>query len=466
MKLGRQRGRNVMTRNGFFTGLDIGTSSIKVLVAELVDGEVNVIGVSNAKSKGVKDGIIVDIEAAATAIKSAISQAEEKAGISIKSVNVGLPANLLQVEPTQGMIPVTSDTKEITDQDVENVVKSALTKSMTPDREVITFVPEEFVVDGFQGIRDPRGMMGVRLEMRGLLYTGPRTILHNLRKTVERVGVQVDNVIISPLAIVNSVLNEGEREFGATVIDMGGGQTSVATIRNQELQYTNVYQEGGDYVTKDISKVLKTSKKIAEGLKLNYGEAYPQLASKETFQVEVIGEVEPVEVTEEYLAQIISARLKHIFEQIKQDLERRHLLDLPGGIALIGGNAILPGIVELAQEVLGVRVKLYVPNQVGIRNPAFAHVISLSEFAGSLTEVNVLAQRAIRGDQVLRQQPIDFRTSSQEKPAASQRSVFGTTSTESAEPTYTADSTTPNQSEEKPKLTERFRSLIGSMFDE
>ena len=455
-----------MTRNGFFTGLDIGTSSIKVLVAELVDGEVNVIGVSNAKSKGVKDGIIVDIEAAATAIKSAISQAEEKAGISIKSVNVGLPANLLQVESTQGMIPVTSDTKEITDQDVENVVKSALTKSMTPDREVITFVPEEFVVDGFQGIRDPRGMMGIRLEMRGLLYTGPRTILHNLRKTVERVGVQVDNVIISPLAIVNSVLNEGEREFGATVIDMGGGQTSVATIRNQELQYTNVYQEGGDYVTKDISKVLKTSKKIAEGLKLNYGEAYPQLASKETFQVEVIGEVEPVEVTEEYLAQIISARLKHIFEQIKQDLERRHLLDLPGGIALIGGNAILPGIVELAQEVLGVRVKLYVPNQVGIRNPAFAHVISLSEFAGSLTEVNVLAQRAIRGDQVLRQQPIDFRTSSQEKPAASQRSVFGTASTESAEPTYTAESATQNQSEEKPKLTERFRSLIGSMFDE
>ena len=452
-----------MTRNGFFTGLDIGTSSIKVLVAELVDDEVNVIGVSNAKSKGVKDGIIVDIEAAATAIKSAISQAEEKAGISIKSVNVGLPANLLQVEPTQGMIPVTSDTKEITDQDVENVVKSALTKSMTPDREVITFVPEEFVVDGFQGIRDPRGMMGVRLEMRGLLYTGPRTILHNLRKTVERVGVQVDNVIISPLAIVNSVLNEGEREFGATVIDMGGGQTSVATVRNQELQYTNVYQEGGDYVTKDISKVLKTSKKIAESLKLNYGEAYPQLASKETFQVEVIGEVEPVEVTEEYLAQIISARLKHIFEQIKQDLERRHLLDLPGGIALIGGNAILPGIVELAQEVLGVRVKLYVPNQVGIRNPAFAHVISLSEFAGSLTEVNVLAQRAIRGDQVLRQQPIDFRTSSQEKTATSQRSVFGT---ETAEPTYAADSTTPNQSEEKPKLTERFRSLIGSMFDE
>ena len=385
-----------MARDGFFTGLDIGTNSIKVLVAEHRNGELNVIGVSNAKSKGVKDGIIVDIEAAATAIKSAISQAEEKAGISIKSVNVGLPGNLLQVEPTQGMIPVTSDTKEITDQDVENVVKSALTKSMTPDREVITFIPEEFIVDGFQGIRDPRGMMGVRLEMRGLLYTGPRTILHNLRKTVERSGVQVENIIISPLALVRSVLNEGEREFGATVIDMGAGQTTVATIRNQELQFTNILQEGGDYVTKDISKVLKTSQKLAEGLKLNYGEAYPSLASNETFQVEVIGEVEPVEVTESYLAEIISARIKHIFEQIKQELERRHLLDLPGGIVLIGGNAILPGIVELAQEVFGVGVKLYVPNQVGIRNPAFAHVISLSEFAGQLTEVHLLAQRAVK----------------------------------------------------------------------
>ena len=459
-----------MTRDGFFTGLDIGTNSIKVLVAELRNGELNVIGVSNAKSKGVKDGIIVDIEAAATAIKSAISQAEEKAGISIKSVNVGLPGNLLQVEPTQGMIPVTSDTKEITDQDVENVVKSALTKSMTPDREVITFIPEEFIVDGFQGIRDPRGMMGVRLEMRGLLYTGPRTILHNLRKTVERSGVQVENIIISPLALVRSVLNEGEREFGATVIDMGAGQTTVATIRNQELQFTNILQEGGDYVTKDISKVLKTSQKLAEGLKLNYGEAYPSLASNETFQVEVIGEVEPVEVTESYLAEIISARIKHIFEQIKQELERRHLLDLPGGIVLIGGNAILPGIVELAQEVFGVGVKLYVPNQVGIRNPAFAHVISLSEFAGQLTEVHLLAQRAVKGEDTLHHQPINFGGMIQRVTQVAQptpiQPVQNTEVEQSASTNVVAPKEDKVSSQNKPKIADRFRGLIGSMFDE
>ena len=459
-----------MARDVFFTGLDIGTNSIKVLVAELRNGELNVIGVSNAKSKGVKDGIIVDIEAAATAIKSAISQAEEKAGISIKSVNVGLPGNLLQVEPTQGMIPVTSDTKEITDQDVENVVKSALTKSMTPDREVITFIPEEFIVDGFQGIRDPRGMMGVRLEMRGLLYTGPRTILHNLRKTVERSGVQVENIIISPLALVRSVLNEGEREFGATVIDMGAGQTTVATIRNQELQFTNILQEGGDYVTKDISKVLKTSQKLAEGLKLNYGEAYPSLASNETFQVEVIGEVEPVEVTESYLAEIISARIKHIFEQIKQELERRHLLDLPGGIVLIGGNAILPGIVELAQEVFGVGVKLYVPNQVGIRNPAFAHVISLSEFAGQLTEVHLLAQRAVKGEDTLRHQPINFGGMIQRVTQVAQptpiQPVQNTEVEQSASTNVVAPKEDKVSSQNKPKIADRFRGLIGSMFDE
>ena len=461
---------DVMARDGFFTGLDIGTSSIKVLVAEHINDEINVIGVSNAKSAGVKDGIIIDIEAAAAAIKTAIAQAEEKAGISIKVVNVGLPANLLQIEPSQGMIPVTNDAKEITDIDVENVVRSALTKSMTPDREVITFIPEEFIVDGFQGIRDPRGMMGIRLEMRGLLYTGPRTILHNLRKTVERAGVQIENIIISPLAMTKSVLNEGEREFGATVIDMGGGQTTVASVRNQELQYTNIYQEGGDYVTKDISKVLKTSQKLAESLKFNYGEAYVPAASQETFQVEVIGEVNPVEVTESYLAEIISARLKHVFEQIKQDLERRHLLDLPGGIVIIGGGAILPGVVELAQEIFGVPVKLYVPSQIGIRNPAFAHVISLSEYAGNLTDVDALAQAAVQGNEMLRQQPSNF-----VRPLQTQ-SINPSRITTNRDPLPQVEAETrvepaievaqsQEQETKTEKLTDRARNWLGNLFD-
>ena len=161
---------------------------------------------------------------------------------------------------------------------------------------------------------------------------------------------------------------------------------------------------------------MKTSQKLAESLKFNYGSAYVPEAGTESFQVEVIGEIEPVEVTEKYLAEIISARIQHIFEQIKRDLDRRHLLELPGGIVIIGGAAILPGVVELAQEVFGVNLKLYVPNQIGIRNPAFAHVISLSEYAGNLTDVDMLAQVAVHGDEQLRHRPVSFERPAQSVP--------------------------------------------------
>lgn len=462
-----------MARNGFFTGLDIGTSSVKVLVAEYIEGEMNVIGVSNVKSAGVKDGIIVNIDVAASAIKTAIAQAEEKSGVRIDKVNVGLPANLLQIEPTQGMIPVTTESQEITDTDVENVVKSALTKSMTPEREVITFVPEEFVVDGFQGIKDPRGMMGIRLEMRGLLYTGPRTILHNLHKTVERAGVSVENIVIAPLAVTRSVLNEGEREFGATVIDLGGGQTTVAVMRNQELQYTNIYQEGGDYITKDISKVLTTSQSIAENLKFNYGIAYPQQATeKEKFLVEVIGESAPVEVTERYLSEVIAARLRQIFNRVKQDLERTRALELPGGIVLVGGGATLPGIAELAQEVFGVNTKLFIPNQIGIRNPSFAQVISLVEYVGCLDEVEMIAQVAVNGEAQLRQKPIEpVYTQPKPRPIIPPVLQPSSESTTQAEPVEERDYTPvyndeyEEKTEPKESLTDRIRGLFGSMFE-
>ncbi len=456
-----------MARNGFFTGLDIGTSSIKVLVAEVISGEMNVIGVSNVSSTGVKDGIIVDIEAAAEAIKTAVEQAEEKAGITIDKINVGFPANLLQIEPTQGMIPVPSESKEIKDEDVDSVVKSALTKSITPEREVISLIPEEFIIDGFQGIRDPRGMMGIRLEMRGLIYTGPSTILHNLRKTVERVGISVENIIISPLAMAKSVLNEGEREFGATIIDMGGGQTTVASMRAQELQYTNTYSEGGEYVTKDISKVLKTSIQIAEALKFNFGQADISKSSlTETVNVDVVGSEQPIPVTERYLSEIISARIHHILDRVKQDLERGRLLDLPGGIILIGGGAMMPGVVEVAQEIFGTTVKLHVPNQVGIRNPMFANVISLVEYVGTMSEVDVIAHRAVSGEELLRRKPIDFSPQSQVQqngtynPSANMAPV-------NEQQIVPPIQSQPAQRQVDPKETigERVRGIFGSMFD-
>ena len=455
-----------MARNGFFTALDIGTSSIKVLVAEFVSGEMNVIGVSNVPSTGVKDGIIIDIEAAAEAIKKAVEQAEEKAGMTIDKINVGLPANLLQIEPTQGMIPVPSELKEIKDEDVHSVVKSALTKSITPEREVISLIPEEFIVDGFQGIRDPRGMMGIRLEMRGLIYTGPSTILHNLRKTVERAGISVENIIITPLAMAKSVLNEGEREFGATVIDLGGGQTTVASMRAQELQYTNIYPEGGEYVTKDISKVLKTSMQIAEALKFNFGQANLEEASlSETVQVDVVGSDTPISVSERYLSEIISARVRHILDRVKQDLERERLLDLPGGIVLVGGGAIMPGVVEVAQEIFETTVKLHVPNQVGIRNPMFANVISLVEYVGTMSEVDVIAQRAVSGEELLRRKPVDFEPQPQVQPRVVYNNDPVVPANDNLVPQPTQVPPVQKQEESRPKLGERVRGIFGSMFD-
>ncbi len=455
-----------MARNGFFTGLDIGTSSIKVLVAEFVSGEMNVIGVSNVPSTGVKDGIIIDIEVAAEAIKKAVEQAEEKAGMIIDKINVGFPANLLQIEPTQGMIPVPSESKEIKDEDVDSVVKSALTKSVTPEREVISLIPEEFIVDGFQGIRDPRGMMGIRLEMRGLIYTGPSTILHNLRKTVERAGISVENIIITPLAMAKSVLNEGEREFGATVIDLGGGQTTVASMRAQELQYTNIYPEGGEYVTKDISKVLKTSMQIAEALKFNFGQANLEEASlSETVQVDVVGSDIPISVSERYLSEIISARVRHILDCVKQDLERGRLLDLPGGIVLVGGGAIMPGVVEVAQEIFETTVKLHVPNQVGIRNPMFANVISLVEYVGTMSEVDVIAQRAVSGEELLRRKPVDFEPQPQVQPRVVYNNDPVVPANDNLVPQPTQVPPVQKQEESRPKLGERVRGMFGSMFD-
>lgn len=454
-----------MVRNGFFTGLDIGTSSIKVLVTEFINGEMNVIGVSNVKSAGVKDGIIVDIDVAATTIKTAIAQAEEKAGVSIDKVSVSLPANLLQIEPTQGMIPVQNETKEIRDEDVNSVVKSALTKSITPDREVITLIPEEFIIDGFQGIKDPRGMMGTRLEMRGILYTGPSTILHNLRRAVEKAGIGLETTVISPLALTKTVLNEGEREFGATVIDMGGGQTTIASMRNQELQHTNVYSEGGDYVTKDISKVLQTSRDNAEALKFNFGNADVDSASaKDSVKVDVIGDSKQVEVTERYLSEVISARIRHILERVKQDLDRKRLLEMPGGIVLSGGGAILPGVVELAEKVFGVNVKLFIPSQVGIRNPMFANVISLVDYVGHMTDVDMIAQKAVENEELLRRKPVEIQQTYARETVISQPKTYPT-STESVSPVASTDAPAEFPKKAKPKVTESIRNLFGSMFD-
>lgn len=464
-----RKGVTFMAKSGLYTGVDIGTNTIKVLVAEYVSDEMNIIGVGNAKSDGLKNGIIVDIEKVSQALVKAVHAAEERAGITIDHINVSIPANQLEMEPCQGMVPIIGETKEITDNDVLQVVQNALMRGIVPEREIISVETTEFTVDGFQGISDPRGMFGVRLEMRGLIYTGPKTLIHNIRKVVERSGLTVDNIVIAPLAMSRYVLSEGEREFGTIVIDLGAGQTTVSGVKEQKLVFTHTSPEGGEYVTKDISTVLNTSLSAAEDLKVNYGEASTERASQEEyFLVDVVGKTEPEQITEFYLSQIIEARLSQIFDGVRKDIERHQNFDAPGGVVLLGGAAAMPGVVDLATRMLNLNARLFVPAEMGLRNPAFAQVISVIDFVGNRSDIDVLVSHAISGDYsyVVSEPTESFVTPVIQMPA-SQNGGAPTEQQPAETNFYQAPvvTKTPEPEEEKEGVVDRIKNMFGNLFD-
>jgi cell division protein FtsA len=250
-------------------------------------------------------------------------------------------------------------------------------------------------------------MIGVRLEMFGMVFTGPKTIIHNIRKCVEKAGLVINELVIAPLALTESILSDGEKDFGTIVIDMGGGQTTTSVMHDKQLKFTHVNQEGGEFITKDVSIVLNTSFNNAEALKINYGDAYPERTSvSEEFPVDVIGKAEPIKVDERYLSEIIEARTEQIFKKSKEVLDEIDALDLPGGVILTGGSASLPGVVDLAQEIFGVNVKLYVPNHMGLRNPVFTNVISIVEYSAQLGDIYHIAKQAIPGEKAKPAQPV------------------------------------------------------------
>ena len=256
--------------------------------------------------------------------------------------------------------------------------------------------------DGFNDIKDPRGMVGVRLELHATLYTGPKTVVHNTKKALEKAGIKVKDLVVSPLAIGDTILNDGEKDFGTVVIDIGGGQSTTSVIHDHQLKYSFIDPEGGQYITKDISVVLNTSLASAERIKRDYGYANSDTVSEaNTFTVDVVGQSKPVEFTEQYLAEIIQARVEQIFERINQKLQSIKALDLPGGIVITGGVAALPGITDLAEQYFGVHVRAYVPDQMGIRHPSFTQGFALTKFEASLSEVDLLVKRALRANEAV-----------------------------------------------------------------
>lgn len=440
-----------MGNQGIYVGLDVGTTSIKAIAAEVTSGQMHVIGVGSQRSDGLSRGVIVDIDKAVSAIKGAIEQAAKKANVEIDTVVAGVPASRLQIEQVSGLIAIGDTSKEITDVDVRNVAATALTRNLPPEREVLSLIPDEFIVDGFDGIKDPRGMIGVRLEMKGLLMTVPKTVLHNLSVAINKAGYQVAAFIANPLAVGSYILSDGEQDFGTVVIDLGGGQSTASVIHDHKLKFTSQDPEGGEYVTKDISVVLNTSFADAERLKRQYGNADSLAASEEnTFPVTVVGKESPAMISEKYLAEIIEARFTQIFGRLDDALKKTNALDLPGGIVITGGNAALPGVTQLAQDIFGRDVKLFTPNEVGLRHPGFTQALALIHAAYTMTDVEIIVGSVL-------QTPVRLHVAAATKPApetVSPEPAKEAPSRKKAHKRTTDDKKEP--AEEKPSFIKRF----------
>ncbi|WP_040408051.1 cell division protein FtsA [Allofustis seminis] len=383
-------------KDGIYASLDIGTTSIKMIISEVLNGQLSVIGVGNERSQGVSRGVIVDIEKASAAIEKVVAQASERSGATIHHVIVGIPAYQVGIHHCAGSHNVLAENQEISEHDVRAVIERAVSNAAIDQQEIISVEPKEFIVDGFDEIPDPRGMIGKRLEVNGTLYTVSRSVLHNIRKAVLGAHLEVEAFVLLPQAMSASTLSADERMFGTILLDMGGGQTTVSVMHNNQLKYTSMIPEGGQYITQDISIVLNASLKNAERLKREVGHAYYELANPDhTVSVDIVGKKEPAVIKESYIAEIIEARLVQILEQVRDKLETIDALQLPGGIVISGGVATLPGIEQLAESIFNVPVRLYVPDQMGVRYPTFTHAISLTSYQANLSDIERVIQSEV-----------------------------------------------------------------------
>lgn len=367
-----------MNSNEIYVSLDIGTSSVKVIIGEMINDTFNILGVGNVKSAGLRKGAIVDIDETVHSIRKAVEQAERMVGMEIKKVVVGISGNHVLLHPCHGVVAVSSDNKEITQTDVIRVREAAEVMTIPADREVIDIIPVHYKVDELDEINDPRGMIGVRLEMKGILVTGLKTLLHNTLRCVERAGLEIVEIALQPLVAGSLVLSKDERELGVALVDIGGGSTTVAVFESGFLASSIVIPIGGETITKDLSIVLRTTMEDAEKIKLKYGHAFYDDASEdEVFQVPIIGSDQKQPCNQLMLAEIIEARLNEIFELVLEHLRKQGFHDLPGGFVLTGGVVKMPGVLDLAQYGLQNRVRTAEPNYIGVREPQYTTAVGL-----------------------------------------------------------------------------------------
>ncbi|MGY0692302.1 cell division protein FtsA [Virgibacillus sp. FSP13] len=371
-----------MNNSEILVSLDVGTSKIKVIIGEVLNDSLNIIGVGSAKSNGMKKGAIVDIDQTVHSIRNAVEQAERMVGMQIDRVVVGINGNHVQLQACHGVVAVQSENREIGDEDITRVIDGAQVVSIPPEREIIDVIPKQFIVDGLDEITDPRGMIGVRLEMEGTIITCSKTVLHNILKCVERAGLQVADICLQPLAAGSIALSKDEKNLGVALIDIGGGCTTVSVFESDHLVSTSVVPLGGDNITKDLSIGLRTSTEEAEDIKLNYGHAfYDDAQEDETFNVSTIGSNTSQTYNQLQIADMIEARLEEIYAYAEREIRRMGYHELPGGYVLTGGTMKMPGVLELAQDLYQSNVRMSLPDYIGVREPQFTAGVGILQFA-------------------------------------------------------------------------------------
>jgi len=380
------------TDRNLLVGLDIGTSKVVAIVGEVkADGQLEIIGIGSHPSRGLKKGVVVNIESTVQSIQRAVEEAELMAGCEIHSVYAGIAGSHVRSLNSHGIVAIKD--KEVVQGDVERVIDAAKAVAIPADQKILHVLPQEYIIDSQEGIRDPIGMSGVRLEAKVHIVTGADSAAQNIVKCVQRCGLAVDDVVLEQLASSYAVLTEDEKDLGVCVVDIGGGTTDIAVFGGGAIRHTAVIPIAGDQVTNDIAVSMRTPTQYAEDIKIKYACALSQLANPdETIEVPSVGDRPPRRLARQTLAEIVEPRYEELFALVRDELRRAGLEEsVATGIVLTGGSAKMEGAIELAEEVFHMPVRLGVPQYVSglvdvVSNPIHATGVGLLLYAKSATE--------------------------------------------------------------------------------
>jgi len=378
----------VARESSVIVGLDIGTTKICAIIAELMDdGGLDIIGIGTSPSKGLRKGVVINIDVTVDSIKRALEEAELMAGVDVYSAFVGIAGGHIKGLNSRGVIAVSSKSREITQKDVDRVIDAAKAVALPVDREVIHVLPQEFIVDGQGGIKEPLGMTGVRLESEVHIVTGAVTSAQNIIKCCNRAGLEVQDIVLQQLASSLSTLTPDEKELGVVLVDIGGGTSDIAVFVEGSIWHTAVLAVGGDHLTNDIAIGLRTPAHDAEEIKKKHGYALPSLIEREgEIEVGGVGGRRPRTVSREMLCEIIRPRLEEIFSLVDREIQRTGFGDaVVAGMVVTGGCSILPGVPELAEEILKISVRRGIPSGVAglvdvVASPIYATAVGLVQY--------------------------------------------------------------------------------------